>query len=280
MAPVLILVPTLLVYAVIPFGEGMIAADLDIGVLYFLALSSVTTLAVFMAGWASRNKYSFLGGMRAVAQMVSYEIPLVIAAVVVVMRVGSLSTVAIVEAQAGLFGWFVFQPWGLFAFLIFLAAMTAEANRSPFDLPEGESELVAGFHTEYSGMKFGMFYLAEYFSALAQCFLAATLFFGGWKGPLLPGWIWIFLKTFVLVFVLFLFRGTFPRVRVDQLMGFTWKFLLPLALTTVFVAGLTYYLPPVPGWIVGAVLLTGTFFVLMLPNRRVTLVRRACRLEN
>jgi len=280
MAPLLVMVPTLLVFAVVPFGKDMVAADLDIGVLYFLALSSVTTLALFMAGWASRNKYSFYGAMRAVAQMISYEIPLVLAAVIVVMRAESLSTIEIVEAQSGPLGWFVFQPWGLAAFLIFFTAMIAETNRSPFDLPEGESEIVAGFHTEYSGMKFALFYLAGYFALLAQCFMASTLFLGGWHGPLLPSWLWIFLKSMVLVFVAFLFRGTHPRVRVDQLMGFTWRFLLPLGLVVLFIAGLTRYVTGVLGWLVSIVILVVAVVALNWPNRAITLERRTYRFES
>ncbi|MBI3316912.1 MAG: NADH-quinone oxidoreductase subunit NuoH [Candidatus Omnitrophica bacterium] len=245
LAPILIVVPALLVFAVIPFGRGMTAVDLNVGLLFFIAISSTTTLAIFMASWGSRNKFSLLGGMRSVAQMVSYEVPMVLSVVPVILITGSLSTNDIVLAQGGWGGlkWFIFTPWGLLAFIIFYLCGVAECNRSPFDLPEAESEIVAGFHTEYSGMKFALFYMAEFMNSFTISALAATLFLGGWQGPVLPSWLWFFMKTYVLIFIMIWFRGTLPRFRVDQLMNLAWKFLLPLTLINIFVAGFWYFAP-------------------------------------
>lgn len=237
-APVVVVVPALLVFAVIPFAPGVVLADLDIGLLYLVAIGSVSTVGLVMAGWASNNKYALLGGMRAAAQAISYELPLTLAAVGVVVLAGSLSLQTIVEAQRG--AWFVlWQPIG---FLVFFIAGIAETNRTPFDLVEGESELVGGYHTEYSGMRFALFFLAEYLHAFALAAATTALFLGGWYGPplvgiLLPPWLWFALKCLLLMLVLFWIRGTLPRLRVDQLMGFGWKVLLPLALLNVFVAG-------------------------------------------
>ena len=244
LAPVAVVVPSLLLFSVLPFGRGMTAVNLDIGLLFFIAISSLGTLAIFMGGWASRNKFSLLGAMRALAQMISYEVPLVLSVVTVVMITGSLSTDKIVEAQGGWHGlrWFVLTPWGLVGFLIFFICAVSEVNRTPFDIPEGESEIVAGFHTEYSGMKFALFYMAEFLGAFAYSALGATLFLGGWQGPLLPSWIWFGLKTYSLVFVMIWLRGTFPRLRVDQLMGYAWKFLLPIGLVNILAAGIWHYL--------------------------------------
>ncbi|MBI2321656.1 MAG: NADH-quinone oxidoreductase subunit NuoH [Chloroflexi bacterium] len=221
LAPVVVVVPALLVFAVIPFGPGVVLADLDIGLLYLVAIGSISTVGLVMAGWASNNKYSLLGGMRAAAQAISYQRPLGLAAVGVVVLAGSLSLQAIAEAQRG----------GI-----------AETNRTPFDLVEGESELVGGYHTEYSGMRFALFFLAEYMHAFALAAATTVLFFGGWYGPpivgiLLPPWLWFALKCLLFMLVLFWIRATLPRLRVDQLMGFGWKVLLPLALLNVFVAG-------------------------------------------
>jgi NADH-quinone oxidoreductase subunit H len=239
LAPVVVLVPALLVYAVIPFGPGVVLADLNIGLLYLIAISSVSTVGLVMAGWASNNKYSLLGGMRAAAQTISYELPLALSVVGVVVLAGSLSLPAIVEAQRS--AWFIlWQPIG---FLVFFIAGIAETNRTPFDLVEGESELIGGYHTEYSGMRFALFFLAEYLHAFALAAVTTVLFFGGWHGPpligfLLPPWLWFALKALVFMFVLFWIRATLPRLRVDQLMGFGWKVLLPLAILNIFLAGI------------------------------------------
>lgn len=242
-APILIVVPALLVFSVLPFGRNMTAVNLNVGLLFFIAVSSTTTIMIFMASWGSRNKFSLIGGMRAVAQMVSYEVPMVLSVVPVVLMVGSLSTVEIVNAQGGWGGmkWFAFTPWGFLGFFIFFLCGVAEVNRSPFDLPEGESEIIAGFHTEYSGMKFALFYMAEFINTFTISGMAATLFLGGWQGPLLPSWLWFLLKTYALIFIMIWFRGTLPRFRVDQLMGLAWKFLLPLTLINIFVAGFWYF---------------------------------------
>ncbi|MBI4436748.1 MAG: NADH-quinone oxidoreductase subunit NuoH [Candidatus Omnitrophica bacterium] len=245
LAPVAVVVPSLLLFSVLPFGRNMTAVNLDIGLLFFIAVSSIGTLAIFMGGWASRNKFSLLGAMRAFAQMISYEVPLVLSVVTVVMIVGSLSTEKIVEAQSGWGGlrWFVFTPWGFVGFMLFFICSVSEVNRTPFDIPEGESEIVAGFHTEYSGMKFALFYMAEFLGAFAYSAMAATLFLGGWQGPLLPSWLWFGLKTFCLVFTMIWLRGTFPRFRVDQLMSYAWKFLFPMGLSNILAAGIWYHTP-------------------------------------
>lgn len=242
LAPVMVVIPALLVFSVIPFGRGMAAVNLNVGLLFFLAISTLTTIAIFMGSWGSRNKFSLLGGMRAVAQMVSYEIPMILSVVPVILSTGTLSTVSIVEAQLG-GKWFIFTPWGFFAAIVFFLCGVAEVNRTPFDLPEGESEIIAGFHTEYSGMKFALFYMAEFMSAFAISGLTATLFLGGWDGPVLPSWVWFLLKTYALIFIMIWFRGTLPRFRVDQLMGFAWKLLLPFTLLNIFVAALWQLLP-------------------------------------
>ena len=261
LAPIFIVMPALLVFAVIPFGRNMTAVDLNVGVLFFIAVSSTTTIAIFMASWSSRNKFSLLGGMRSAAQMIAYEIPMVLSIVPVIMMSGSLSTNAVVEAQSQWNGlkWFVFTPWGFLGFIIFFLCAVAECNRSPFDLPEGESEIVAGFHTEYSGMKFALFYMAEFMNSFTLSGLAVTLFLGGWQGPFLPSWLWFFLKTYALIFVMIWFRGTLPRVRVDQLMGLAWKFLLPLTLVNLLVAGFWYFANR-PVRIAGSILLLSCAF--------------------
>ena len=276
LAPVLIVMPALLVFSVIPFGRGMTAVDLSVGLLFFIAISSTTTIAIFMASWGSRNKFSLLGGMRSVAQMVSYEVPMVLSVVPVILMTGSLSTNSIVEAQGGWHGlkWFVFTPWGFFAFLIFFLCGVAECNRSPFDLPEAESEIVAGFHTEYSGMKFALFYMAEFMNSFTISGLCATLFLGGWQGPFLPSWIWFFLKTYALIFIMIWFRGTLPRFRVDQLMGLAWKFLLPFTLMNILVAGLWYFTHGPVKVVVSAFVLCLTFWILTRLNQIYTPEKR------
>ena len=218
LAPVIVVVPTFLVLAVLPFGKGMVATDLNIGFLYIVAVSSLTTIAILLAGWGSGNKYSLLGGMRVVAQMISYEIPMVLSAVGVIMLVGSLSMVKIVEGQARL-PFIILQPLG---FLLYFISAVAEVNRAPFDLPEAESEIIAGYHTEYSGMKYAMFLLAEYINAFIVSAIAASLFLGGWQGPLLPPYVWFLLKAYALYFLLMWLRFTLPRLRIDQLLGLSW----------------------------------------------------------
>jgi NADH-quinone oxidoreductase subunit H len=230
LAPVIAFAPVLMIFAVVPFQNGALLADLNIGILYIVAISSISTVGVFMAGWSSGNKYSLLGAMRNVAAVVSYEIPLVLSIVGVVLVAGSMSLNTIVLKQDIPF--ILLQPLG---FLIFFAAACAEINRSPFDLMEADSEIVAGFHTEYSGMKFAMFYLVEYAEAIAMSAIITTIFLGGWRGPLLPPWLWFIVKTFIVFFVMVWTRTTLPRVRIDQLMALAWKFLFPLALINLFV---------------------------------------------
>ena len=262
LAPILALIPAVLVLCFLPLDFSFVAVwdesvakdikavqgfALDGAVIFFFAITGINTLSVFMAGWASRNKYSLLGGMRAIAQMISYEIPLVLSAVVVVMMVGSLNAKEIADAQMG-WNWFVFTPWGLAAFIIFFVAALAETNRSPFDLPEAESELVAGYFTEYSGFKFALFFLGEYISMFAISGLAAVLFLGGGEGPGVAGYpwlavVWFLAKIFSLIFVMIWLRGTLPRLRVDQLMAFAWKFLLPLSILNILVAGFAHFIP-------------------------------------
>lgn len=238
LAPVLLFVPAAAVYVVFPFDRQAVFADLHIGIFYFIAISSQATLPFLMAGWASNSKYALLGGMRTVAQMLSYEIPLVFSILGVVMMTGSMRMSDIVAAQHQV--WYVaVQP---LAFVIFVIAATAETNRAPFDLVESESELVAGPFTEYSGMRWALFFLAEYASLFAAAAIATTLFLGGWQGPLLPGWLWFLLKTFAMIFLFMWLRWTFPRPRVDQLMAFGWKVLLPLALVNVVVTGAGIYI--------------------------------------
>jgi NADH-quinone oxidoreductase subunit H len=246
-APLVLVVPVFLALAVVPMGRNMTALDMDAGLLFFFAVGAATELSVFMAGWSSRNKYSLLGAMRAIAQMISYEVPLILSAVTVIMAAGSLSAVKIVEAQAGYCGmiprWYVLTPWGLAGFFLFMVAATAESNRSPFDLPEGESELIAGYYTEYSGFKFALFFLGEYLGLFAVSGLGITLFLGGWHAPLavlgwVPSWVWFFTKLLALIAVFIWVRGTLPRLRMDQLMGLAWKVMLPMALVNIIVAGL------------------------------------------
>ena len=260
LAPVILVIAAFVGYAVLPIGRNMVGADMDAGVLYFFAAGSIAELSVFMAGWSSRNKYSLLGAMRAIAQMISYEVPLILASITPIMAVGSLSTVAIVEAQATYSGiwphWFVFTPWGFAGFLLFMIAATAESNRSPFDLPEGESELVAGYFTEYSGFKFALFFLAEYLGMFAVSGMGITLFLGGWAAPLsvlawIPSWIWFFTKLLGLIFIFIWIRGTVPRLRMDQLMNFAWKFMVPMTLINILNAAAWRFIPSELGrWVI------------------------------
>ena len=253
LAPLVLVGVVFLSYAVLPVGRNMIAVDLDSGVLYFFAVGAATELAVFMAGWSSHNKYSLLGAMRAIAQMISYEIPLILSSVTVIMVSGTLSTVQIIEQQArysaGIAHWNVFKPWGLAGFILFMIAATAETNRSPFDLPEGESEIIAGYFIEYSGFKFALFFLAEYLEMFAVSGLGITLFLGGWSSPVsflawIPSWLWFFGKLLAMIFGFIWVRGTLPRLRMDQLMNFAWKFMLPMTLVVIFSAGIWRFLSP------------------------------------
>lgn len=251
LAPVVMMIPALMVLAIIPYGRDMVPADLNAGILYFFAVGAGTEVAVFMAGWASNNKYSMLGGMRAIAQMISYEIPLVIAAIIAAMISGSLSPSAIVAAQGGFaWGfipqWFVLTPWGFAACLLFYTGALAESNRSPFDLPEGESELVAGHLTEYSGFKYATFFMAEYIGMFAVCGLLVTLFLGGWQAPLpfltiVPSWCWFFGKVCFVAFTMVWVRATLPRLRIDHMLAFAWKFLLPMSFAAFLSASCWHY---------------------------------------
>ena len=239
LAPVVAFVPALMIFAVVPFQDGALLADLNIGILYVVAISSVSVVGIFMAGWASNNKYSLLGAMRDIAQTVSYEIPVVLSIIGVVLIAGSLSMNEIVKAQSIPF--ILLQPLG---FLIYFIGACAEINRTPFDLLEAESEIVAGYHTEYSGMKFALFYLVEYTEALAVSAIITTLFLGGWRGPVLPPVLWFLIKVVAVFFLIFWVRSTIPRIRVDQLMAFAWKCLLPLALINLFITGIEVVVLP------------------------------------
>src|SRR5213082_932198 len=251
LAPILIAATAILALGVIPYGRNMTPFAIDGGILFFFAVGSTTELAVFMAGWGSNNKFSMLGAMRAIAQMVSYELPLFITALPVVMVGGSLSPDTIVAAQDGYsFGilphWFVTTPWGAAAFILFFVSGLVESNRTPFDVPEGESEIVAGHMTEYSGFKYATFFMAEYFGMFAISGLAVTLFLGGWQAPLgvlefVPSYVWFFLKLSALLFVYIWLRATLPRMRVDQMMNLAWKFMLPMAFTCVIAAAVWHY---------------------------------------
>lgn len=232
-APAIIVVTVLLSFIVIPFTAYITIADLNIGLLFFLAMSSMGVYGVALAGWASNNKYSLLGGLRAAAQMLSYEVFMGLSLMGVVMLTGSFSLREIVEAQKGL--WFCIPQF--LGMVVFFIAGIAETRRLPFDLPEAESELVAGFHSEYSGMKFGMFFVGEYLGITLVSGLIATLFFGGWLGPVLPPLFWFLFKTFILLCLFILLRATFPRPRYDQLMSYGWKVMLPLSLLNLLVTG-------------------------------------------
>jgi NADH-quinone oxidoreductase subunit H len=239
LAPIVSFFPVLLIFAVIPFQNGAILVDLNIGFLYIMAVTSISTIGVFMAGWSSSNKYSLLGAMRNVASLVSYEIPLLLSTVGVIIISGSLSMQQIVQAQDIPF--ILLQPMG---FLLFFIGGCAEINRSPFDLLEADSGLVAGHHTEYSGMKFAMFYLVEYAEALALSAVIAVVFLSGWRGPLLPPWLWFIIKIIAVFGAMVWTRATFPRVRIDQLMALAWKFLFPLSLINLLVTGVEVLVLP------------------------------------
>jgi len=230
LAPVVSVAPAVLVYLVLPIGRTLVLQNLNVGLVFFSSVSSFTLLGIFMAGWGSNNKYSLLGAMRAGAQLFSYEIPLLLSMMGVVMLSGSLTLQRIVQVQ-GEHGWFILPQ--LLGFIVFFIASVAELNRTPFDLAEAESELVAGYFTEYSGMRWAMFAIAEYSNLFTLSALGVTLFLGGWHGPLLPGWLWFLIKSYVLVFVGIWIRWTLPRVRIDQLMDLGWKFLFPVSLVDI-----------------------------------------------
>lgn len=232
-APTVILVAVLMSFAVVPFGPGIVVADLNIGLLFFLAMSSMGVYSVVLAGWASNNKYSLLGGLRASAQMISYEVFMGLSLMGVVLLAGSFNLSDIVEAQRGV--WFIIPQF--LGFLVFAVAGIAETHRLPFDLPESEAELIAGYHVEYSGMKFGMFFVGEYLGITLISAMIATLFFGGWLGPILPPVVWFFIKTFIFISFFILLRAALPRPRYDQLMVFGWKIMLPLALLNLAATG-------------------------------------------
>lgn len=232
-APIIAFAPSYMILATIPWSHNILGANLNIGVLYFVGISSITTIGVLMGGWSSNNKYSLMGALRGVAQMISYEIPLVLAIIGVVILAGSLNLNDIVLAQQNIGVWFIIPQF--LGFIIYMIAAIAELNRSPFDLPEAESELVSGYHTEYSGFRMAFFFLAEYVYAIAISALATVLFLGGWLGPILPGIVWFLLKMCLFMFIWFWLRATMPRVRVDQLMSFGWKVLIPLALLNIVI---------------------------------------------
>jgi len=272
LAPVILVVAVFMGFAVLPMGRNMVLVDMDAGLLFFFAMGASTELSVFMAGWSSRNKYSLLGAMRAIAQMISYEVVLLLSSVSVVMITGSLRLTKIVDAQNqysyGLPHWYIFTPWGLAAFIMYAIAATAETNRSPFDLPEGESELVAGYHTEYSGFKFALFFLGEYLAMFSISGLGTTLFLGGWSSPLaalsfVPSWIWFFGKVMMSIFVFIWMRGTLPRLRQDQLMNFAWKFVLPFTLLDLLVTAMWRFMGE--GWlrwVVSTAILAGAYVLM------------------
>jgi NADH-quinone oxidoreductase subunit H len=243
LAPFIIMIVAMLILAPIAFASGFQIWDLNIGVLYVTAISSVSVIAILMAGWASNNKYSMLGAMRSGAQIVSYELSAGLSIISIVVLTGSLQISEIIESQRN--GWWLFKGHipAVIAFVIFLIAVTAETNRAPFDMAEAESELTAGFHTEYSGMKFALFFLAEYINIFIMCAIGATLFLGGWMPfhigtwegfnhimDYIPSSVWFFGKTFFLIFLIMWFRWTFPRLRIDQLLNLEWKYLLPISM--------------------------------------------------
>jgi len=245
LAPAVAFVPVLMILAVIPLMGGLALADLNIGVIYIVAVSSVTAIGIFMSGFASNNKYSLIGAMREVAQLISYEIPMLLALASTVIMAGSLAVSGIVAAQSIPF--ILVQPLG---FVIFLVATLAEINRTPFDLVEADSELTAGFNTEYSGMKWAVLYLVEYSEAVIGSVLITTFFLGGWRGPFLPPIIWFTVKVFASFFFILWIRSTMPRLRIDQSMALAWKGLLPLALLNLFITGVkVVFWPALSPWI-------------------------------
>src|SRR5919204_1154896 len=281
LAPVILAAVAILTLGVIPYGRNMTPFRIDGGILFFFAVGSATELAVFMAGWASNNKFSMLGAMRAIAQMFSYELPLIITVLPVVMVVGSLTPDRIVAAQSEYtFGfvprWFVFTPWGATAFILFFVSGLVESNRTPFDVPEGESEIVAGHMTEYSGFKYATFFMAEYLGMFAVSGLAVKLFLRGLHSParfleFVPSYVWFFVKLSVLLFVYIWLRGTLPRTRIDQIMNFAWKFMLPMSFTCLVAAAVWHYTGRgLRGWLWSFVIIATVYTALsiLLDTRR------------
>ena len=297
-APVLVIISAFMVMAVIPFAVGLAPVDLPSGIVYLIAVSSISPLGIFLAGWASRNKYSLFGAMRSVAQLVSYEIPQVLSTIPIILWAGSLSLVTVFNRQLE-FGWFVFSPPGFLAFLILIISSIAEVNRTPFDLPEAESEIIAGYHTEYSSMRFGLFFLAEYLSVFAVSCVATALFLGG--GTPIPFvsfpadfisddstaslviadliLVGVFLsKVLFFIFVMFWVRATLPRMRVDRLMNFAWKYLVPLSIVNILISGIWFEMVIRPGslnlanwtrgFVVTGILVLMAVYVVFLLNRR------------
>lgn len=232
-APAIIVIAVLMSFTIIPFSPGIQVADMNIGLLFFLGMSSLSVYSVTLAGWSSNNKYALLGGLRAAAQMLSYEVFMGLSLMGVVMLSGSFDPRKIVEAQDSL--WFCIPQF--FGMVVFFVAGVAETRRLPFDLPEAESELVAGYHSEYSGLKFGLFFVGEYLGVTLISALMTILFFGGWMGPVLPPLLWFFIKTFVFISIFILLRAALPRLRYDQLMSLGWKVMLPLALLNIVITG-------------------------------------------
>jgi len=243
LAPFVVMITAMLILAPIPFAKGFQIWDINIGVFYITAISSISVIGILMAGWASNNKYSLLGAMRSGAQIVSYELSAGMAVLSIIVLTGSLNLTEIIESQRN--GWWIFKGHipALIAFVIYIIAVTAETNRAPFDMAEAESELTGGFHTEYAGMRFALFFLAEYINIFIVCAIGATLFFGGWMPfhignweafnhvmDYIPSFIWFFGKTFFLIFLIMWFRWTFPRLRIDQLLNLEWKYLLPISM--------------------------------------------------
>lgn len=264
LSPIIVIIPAVLIYAVIPFGEGVRGADLNIGILYIIALSTIGTISILMAGWSSNNKYALLGAFRAVAQLISYEIPMALSIIAVVLLTGSMSMVEIVEKQT--IPYIVSMP---LVFLVYLIAAFAELYRGPFDMIEADSELIAGFFTEYSGMKFVMFFMAEYVNLMAMSGIITTLFLGGWRFfglerllPLLSPFIFL-IKCTLVIFVFWWVRATFPRIRIDHLLGLAWKALVPLALVNLMVVGLVDKLVEGP-FLTGGVLLAANLIVAVI----------------
>ena len=281
LAPILIAATAILALGVVPYGRNMTPFSIDGGILFFFAVGSTTELAVFMAGWGSNNKFSMLGAMRAIAQMISYELPLVITVLPVVMIVGALNADAIVAAQAGykidtIPRWFVLTPWGAAGFILFFISGIVESNRTPFDVPEGESEIVAGHMTEYSGFKYATFFMAEYIGMFATSGLGVTLFLGGWHAPVrflefVPSYVWFFVKLSILLFVYVWLRGTLPRTRIDQIMNFAWKFMLPMSFTCLVAAAVWHYTGRgLRGWLWSFVIIATVYTALsiLLDTRR------------